>query len=492
MHRNQRGFTLPELLITMVISSIVVAAAFSSYTIISNSYDYQNDMKYISQSARKVVDIINEDVRMAGYQDYTGSVISDPVTVIDCPGGVGCINNLDQITIVYDQSVNERRKITYYATAYPAGSTANDRYRLMKKLETCTPASCNAYTQAYDEPVADYIEDLQFVGTRGNCQSGDIKFGCGSSSTLMTPISAVWGTNGSSTCSDNPLEIFDGDVSTYWDCRSPEYNNSGRNWIRLTFAEDFRPTKLVLNGSLGGLSGGSFNLNLGEQTTGYQSDGSYDLLGAIEPWGTNHSIGMIFRLRRQGGNDQDNDGDGWTCVWKDNTYCQVGEFLTGNIYSHMYAGDRGSSPNHWLGSNPHSFQVQPVSTITFDLEETNTQHDGHLFATSSKWLTILITDRARYCDYSEGHCDLTDGGGRFITIPDMQIYGESFGGAITPSEVETSVLIRSPNEHGNSERSVGSGITLGNRTDIQWNDRYLRDWFTSSVVIRNVHYQSQM
>ena len=473
LNQNNKGFSLVEMMITLAISAIIIGAAFGSYTIIARNYDWQTDMKYMSQSARTIVNMIQKDIRNAGFRFESQAAISDPITIYDA--GDCC----DRIEIIYDETESKRIKIEYRLQQY---SNDNTRFRLYKKKTNMTNN-----TLEFDSPIADYVEALQFTGSKGDCSPGAISYGCGTIK-KVTPISATWGTNGSSTCSDNALEIFDGDVSTYWDCRSPEYENSGRHYIRLAFAEDFRPTKLVLNGSLGGLSGGSFNLSLGEQTTGYQSDGSYDLLGAIEPWGTNHSIGMIFRFRRDGQTDQDSIGDGWTCVWKDNTYCQVGEFLTGNIYSHMYAGDRGSSPNHWLGSNPHSFQVQPVSTITFDLEETNTQHDGHLFTTSSKWLTILISDRARYCDYSEGHCDLTDGGGRFITIPDMEFYGETWGDPPSPQEIELGLLLRSPNEHGNIDRE--ESIMIGNY-NITKNDKYLRDSYTTSATARNMLYQSQ-
>ena len=450
MHRNQRGFTLPELLITMVISSIVVAAAFSSYTIISNSYDYQNDMKYISQSARKVVDIINEDVRMAGYQDYTGSVISDPVTVIDCPGGVGCINNLDQITIVYDQSVNERRKITYYATAYPAGSTANDRYRLMKKLETCTPASCNAYTQAYDEPVADYIEDLQFVGTRGNCPTdGSIVAGCGAKSWCRPDECASpaddydnFPTRFASHTSNRNLSCgcdvnsFDGDMNTVFSCgviASPKYD-----WGNTSFSYNhpviIQKVKLSTSAHLG------CYMLFGQCRTNYAGPGLNEYYGtAPRSWKYDFAI--------------------YTLNYNNNQWSDLNGVLGGTMQTN------GELPG----------------VKEFDLQT----HTG------INWITLRMSKPKGY-NWVSGQIIGIDGGHLPIQLPEIEFYGEKFSSTPTPSEVETSVLIRSPNEHGNSERSVGSGITLGNRTDIQWNDRYLRDWFTSSVVIRNVHYQSQM
>ena len=51
MHRNQEGFTLPEILIGLAISSIIIAASFASYIVIKQNYDFQKDMKKISQTS---------------------------------------------------------------------------------------------------------------------------------------------------------------------------------------------------------------------------------------------------------------------------------------------------------------------------------------------------------------------------------------------------------------------------------------------------------
>ena len=52
----QKGFTLIEMLIALAISAIIIGAAFGSYTIIARNFEWQADMKYMSQSARTVVE----------------------------------------------------------------------------------------------------------------------------------------------------------------------------------------------------------------------------------------------------------------------------------------------------------------------------------------------------------------------------------------------------------------------------------------------------
>ena len=75
MHRNQKGMSLVEILVAIVVSAIVISAAYGSYTVISKNYEFQKDMKYMSQTARAVVKMIARDVRMGGVHriQYTAN-----------------------------------------------------------------------------------------------------------------------------------------------------------------------------------------------------------------------------------------------------------------------------------------------------------------------------------------------------------------------------------------------------------------------------------
>ena len=50
------------MLVSVVISTIILAAAYFSYTVISNNFNIQKDLKFMSQSARSVVEMIARDV----------------------------------------------------------------------------------------------------------------------------------------------------------------------------------------------------------------------------------------------------------------------------------------------------------------------------------------------------------------------------------------------------------------------------------------------
>ena len=74
---RDRGFTLIELLVTLVISSIVMAAIYSVYAGLTRSYTTQNALADAQQAVRASVDIMAEDIMMAGlrdrWQEYSGN-----------------------------------------------------------------------------------------------------------------------------------------------------------------------------------------------------------------------------------------------------------------------------------------------------------------------------------------------------------------------------------------------------------------------------------
>ena len=136
MHRNQEGFTLPEILIGLAISSIIIAASFASYIVIKQNYDFQKDMKNISQTSRAVATMIMRDVRMAGYNYDDGPAKQKPEITNAIKITDGGTTAPDSIEIIYDKSYTERLKISYYTKTY------NNRLRVYKKVEKCNAMNC--------------------------------------------------------------------------------------------------------------------------------------------------------------------------------------------------------------------------------------------------------------------------------------------------------------------------------------------------------------
>ena len=66
------GFTLVEIMLGVVISSIMMAAMYTTYNVVNNSYSQVVDRAKISRSGRDIVGMIMRDIRLAGFKYYYG------------------------------------------------------------------------------------------------------------------------------------------------------------------------------------------------------------------------------------------------------------------------------------------------------------------------------------------------------------------------------------------------------------------------------------
>ncbi|MEA1866844.1 MAG: prepilin-type N-terminal cleavage/methylation domain-containing protein, partial [Thermodesulfobacteriota bacterium] len=65
--KSNRGFTLIELVVAMVIAGIVSIAIFAAFKSQQKSYLIQDQVAEMQQNIRASMDIIARDVRMAGF-----------------------------------------------------------------------------------------------------------------------------------------------------------------------------------------------------------------------------------------------------------------------------------------------------------------------------------------------------------------------------------------------------------------------------------------
>ena len=66
------GLTLIEILIGVIVSSLMMAAIYSTYSIV-RTYNQVVDKAKISQSSRDLVGLLMRDTRMAGFKYYLGN-----------------------------------------------------------------------------------------------------------------------------------------------------------------------------------------------------------------------------------------------------------------------------------------------------------------------------------------------------------------------------------------------------------------------------------
>jgi len=76
------GVTLIEMLIGIVVSSIIIAAMYTTYTVVNNSYSQVTDVASISRSGRDVVAMLMRDIRMAGFKYFYGSNVENELKPI--------------------------------------------------------------------------------------------------------------------------------------------------------------------------------------------------------------------------------------------------------------------------------------------------------------------------------------------------------------------------------------------------------------------------
>ena len=96
------GLTLVEILIAVVISSLMMAAMFTSYSIVNSTYRQVTDRAKISQAGRDLVGQILREVRMAGYKyindDIPASTSHNPIKITK---GTGIGSSCDKVEIVF-------------------------------------------------------------------------------------------------------------------------------------------------------------------------------------------------------------------------------------------------------------------------------------------------------------------------------------------------------------------------------------------------------
>jgi len=224
--KNIAGFTLIEMLIGVVISSIMMAAMYTTYSVVNNSYGQVVDKAKISRSGRDIVEMLMRDIRMAGFKyilgtntftvgtethsyptrtylefksgrNDLGSLFSksdshDPIIIVKSELGytraeIGAATSppakhdsqdlcCDKIHIVYDDfnqndttQPYKRYKTTYYALAITDGGDA--RYAVYKTFESWIQVLGDATGEwssdcnecYHEQKVRDHVVDMEFI-----------------------------------------------------------------------------------------------------------------------------------------------------------------------------------------------------------------------------------------------------------------------------------------------------------------------------------------
>jgi len=117
------GFTVAEIILALAVSSVLLLAMVSLFASINRSYTTQNAAAGIQQTARVGIDMIVNNIRLAGLNPLqvanAGIISAQPsrLRLTYDANGDGTIESIEDITFLLDGSTLKKR--TRDGTAYP-------------------------------------------------------------------------------------------------------------------------------------------------------------------------------------------------------------------------------------------------------------------------------------------------------------------------------------------------------------------------------------
>ena len=109
---SNKGLTLIEILIGIIITSIMVGAMYTSYNVVSGAYKQVTDKAKISSSSRDLVTMIMRDIRMAGFKYYSGTHAQERFRTLMVDNGDKCpsLSLPDRNYIVFNSGFSDDEK----------------------------------------------------------------------------------------------------------------------------------------------------------------------------------------------------------------------------------------------------------------------------------------------------------------------------------------------------------------------------------------------
>jgi len=107
LKRARQGFTLIEMMISVVVSSMVIAGLYSIFNLQSRQFLYQDLQMEMHQNVRFATDVLTRSIRMAGFgagglvTGYHGSSTDDSTLPVIMSWDAQGDNDTDAITVVY-------------------------------------------------------------------------------------------------------------------------------------------------------------------------------------------------------------------------------------------------------------------------------------------------------------------------------------------------------------------------------------------------------
>lgn len=135
--RNQRGITLVEILVCLLISSFLMAGAYRVFLSQSKVYQYNEKALDLQHEVRSVGDIILRDIRLAGFDsvDPQSQIsVNNPITVQKQFLRVGYeLDNTTSIEVIYRKVGNQILRLE--STQDVSGNIARTQEYILDNVE---------------------------------------------------------------------------------------------------------------------------------------------------------------------------------------------------------------------------------------------------------------------------------------------------------------------------------------------------------------------
>ena len=167
--KNQKGFTLTEVLVAMVISMISIAAIFFSYQNFSKAYESVSNKAEMNSNARDALSQMTREIRNTGRVDPNTVMTHNPLrdtnylVKFTSPRGYGQYESgADFLQIFYDDSPTDRIRVDYGIKKY---KDSNDTYlaRTYMVFNCTAPNNCTLPIRNVDQVFINNVEDFQVV-----------------------------------------------------------------------------------------------------------------------------------------------------------------------------------------------------------------------------------------------------------------------------------------------------------------------------------------
>jgi len=416
---------------------------------VATQYKKNMDVADMHTSGRAIMRIIERDIRMAGFEyrdkdaKVTYGTISNPLEIKD--SGNKCC---DEVTVIYDYYDEEAKKaerirVRYWAEAY--SSNKGSRYRLHKQKDIlgenkkilAKPKLGNK------EVMADYIEDLQFNPNISSGSVDDIKTLNEAALIAREILKQIHNANKTRFASKG--KYYFSESCTKKGYRNRAYSKScGRSWI-------VRRDNNVINSELFGKNNDFIN-----------KYGKYFDIQITEKRKQHNPYSWSEYQRTKG-------SFGYTAmIW-------FNDSLTSKLF-----GNCNISRNH--GGCRSKFTSSEKGEENYHA----TRIYRNNLPTSSKCYTSNTKNNSS-CGWGSTHNTLGKKSGSFSQwISDSSAISKfSSSGSVTPTLVGIGLTLRTKNQYG-KDRQFKKKDYHGGNFKIDKTDKYKRDTFSSTVLVRNL------